>query len=793
VVIKNVPGIDDTLYSFFKRAREYATEKGVKNMGHSRGDIMTTDVVEEIHDALRRAGVPEEDMASLPDVDVLSTVITDESGNVVRPAYFGGQVRANNCVIGNNTLWQFITDNSEVYHTTDPFKQIAYTISTAVSKNEKDLIYYCSLILNKHSDISTAEVFKSLTNEDLYNLLKENNDFCMVYITKAGYWDKTKSGLVVKELDLVNVKSIERAKKMGGVHIIPRTHAAELMEAVNEFKLPFIARIAKAISDVYKVAYLGSLGFIIRNLIDSNYKTYASLDGQVSLGKSVSHFIQTVGIVRKHTSVGQEYAAAMGRYFASDLEYEVFYKFCNNFNDDVALEDIVASYPEKLQRRVIKQLEKLSENVTATLVNKVKPNLLQPEMFSIVDAFINYGPSGGLAKTILANIPGVSKKFDDAGMLGRFNHWITRETPMRFVYGANDYIEQAARLSMFLQRLELGDTIDEANRAIIKTHFDYSDKTIGMLYTEIVFPFMSFSYKNLNFWIEMMYKNPMLVGQMENIFRTILDYQGLFEPNQEAYQSYDYTFDWSRDLTSFEANAPWTIINAARLYHILNGNITIKSSKNIKHDFGYGKGPQDTELYHVFKLSPSVLDATKMLFTPLNSYSERLLPPYETLLNLFINGLVKGEDIVEQMSTSSLANSLPYFDTIMQRVGYGGDGWRHNNIGVRIQDASIHQALPSVFGAAYVPVKDNYYWYDSDYNILGGFKTNYYAKKNYSNPYNSKYPSYTLTRMAQNKKPRSLYGGSKTYRLRTNQYNSYVRQTSTNILRHRLKDNYYYY
>jgi hypothetical protein len=85
---------------------------------------------------------------------------------------------------------------------------------------------------------------------------------------------------------------------MGGVHIMPRTQAAQLMKAVNEFELPPIAKIAKGISDVYKVAYLGSLGFIIRNVIDSNYKTYASLDGQVSLGQSVSHFVQTLGIVR---------------------------------------------------------------------------------------------------------------------------------------------------------------------------------------------------------------------------------------------------------------------------------------------------------------------------------------------------------------------------------------------------------------------------------------------------------------------------------------------------------------
>jgi hypothetical protein len=136
---------------------------------------------------------------------------------------------------------------------------------------------------------------------------------------------------------------------------------------------------------------------------------------------------------------------------------------------------------------------------------------------------------------------------------------------------------------------------------------------------------------------------------------------------------------------------------------------------------------------------------------------------------------------------------LPYFDTIMQRVGYDENGWRHNNMGARIRDAGPLQLIGSTFGVAYVPQKDKMYYYDSDYNILGGLKTNYYAKKNYSNPYNSKYPCYTLTRMAQNNKPRNIYAKSKTNRLNTYQYNAYARNVSHSILRSRLKDYTHYY
>lgn len=775
-VLKGIDGIDDTLLDYLITFRKTISDNGVKNIGYSHGDLIKETYIENIHSALRRAGISDEVIDTLPSVEDLTVL------------KFFNTPRANNSIIGGKHLWEYITNDSNVHIISDPFKQLLYSTKSGIVSGLDKLTLYCSLILNKHSSLTDADIFK-IPDAELYKLLKDNPDFCMVYITKTGYWDNTKSGLIIKEFDLVNVKSVTRAREMGGVHIIPRTQAAQLMQSVNEFKLPPIARIAKSISDIYKVAYLGSLGFLVRNIIDSNYKTYMSLEGQVSLPKSISHFFQSITLVRKHTNIGQEYSKAMGKIFKSDLEYEVFYKYCMHYGDSNFIKAIPWTYDVKYQTRVTTLLNEFESKLSIEAINNVKANLIQPELFSIIDSFINHGPSAGLAKSILENIPSAAKEYDALDFGKAVNDWVTEKTPLKYVYGANDYIEQAARLSMFLQRLELGDTIDDANKAIIKAHFDYSDKSIGMLYTEILFPFMSFSYKNLNFWIEMMYSNPMLVGQMENIFRPILNYQGLFEPDQEAYREYDYTFDWSKDVQNHQSNMPWTMINAARLYHILNGNILIKTGE-VEHDAGYGS--KDNDLYTVFKLSPSVLDAVKMLYNPLNTYSERLLPPAETMWNI-IKGLDKGEDVVEQMNIASLANMLPYADVIMQRIGIDEKGLRHNNIFKRVEDNGPLQLIGSVFGTAYVPQKDNVYYYDSDYNILGGFKQNYYAKRNYSNPYNSKYPSYTLTRMAQNKKPRDIYAKSKTYNAFTNQYNYYRQNAVDRILRYRVKDYYHYY
>lgn len=804
-VIKGVEGMSDEVYNFILQTRKMASDNGVKNIGYSSGNAFTKETVETIHDALRRMGISEDVINKLPSVDDLTS------------SEFFKTIRADNSIIGGKSLWAFITDNPDARYITDPFKQMLYTTQSAIGIQRNKLMQYCNLLLNKHSDINAADLFKELSDEDLYKILKKNPDMRLVYMTQSGTLNKTASGLVVKEFDVVNVASIRRARKMGGVHIMPFEQASQLMKAVNEFELPFIVSIAKDISDIFKVAYLGSIGFLIRNIIDSNYKTYASLEGQVSLPKSVKHFFQSLGYVRDHTVIGQEYTKYMQRTFNSDFEYEIFYKFCKDYNNPNVSTRVVSDWIEEYKTRITKQfgadsdklskfnLDKWERKITRLVsdmsdklpketLNRVNKHLIQPELYSIIDSFINHGPSAGLAKSILNNIPNASKSFDELGVLKGFNKMMTEKTPLKYVYGANDYIEQAARLSMFLQRLELGDSIDVANRAIIKAHFDYSDKTIGMLYTEILFPFMSFSYKNLNFWVDTVSKNPMLVGQMENIFRSILDYNSLFEPDQEAYEAYDYTFDWSKDVTSFQSNAPWAYINAARLYHILNGNILVKSGE-VMHDAGYGE--QMNDLYNVFKLSPSVLDAVKMLYNPLNTYTERLLPPGETIKNIF-SGLAEGKDVVGQMSVASLVNTLPYLDVISQRLGVdditsNGFKWKHNNMGQRIQDAGPLQIVGSLFGTAYVPQKDKMDFYDSDYNILGGLKQNYYAKRNYSNPYNSKYPTYTLTRMAQNNKPKSIYSKSKTYDAYSHQYNYYVQNAADRILRYRIKDYYRYY
>lgn len=792
--IKNIPDLPESL---FKAIRDNRLTNGqyVTNIGWSHGDILTKQHIQSFDKMIQtKFGI---DPDALIDINTLTA-----------QEYFS-TVRANNIIIGGRDVFNRVCYDTDLIYCSDPFKLTFYNTSGPVSHAKSKLAAYLNLFFSENNRID-SDLFNKFTNADLAELSKRNKASMGWYylerphtpdgakplffsdrtVYKSALTGEEKTGYILREIPIINEHSIEVAKK-AGAYCLPRAQANQLMQTVNTFKLPPLAEFARNVSTVFKVAYLGSVGMVIRNCIDSNYKTRWALDGTVTVPDQIKHLFSTMQMIKKYDAIGQLYSSKLSKYFATDLDYELFYKTILNWDDADVITKIAADYSDDMTEMVTRKVNEVIKTFDDADIKGIKSSLLDPDTFSVVDSFIRFGPSSGMSQSVLDNI---ITRTADTSITNKLVTWMTEQSPWHFVYGWNDMVEQSARLSMFLQDVSRGSTVDDAINNILRAHFDYSDKSLAMLYTEIVFPFMNFSYKNLEYWVNAIYKYPALVGELENIFRPILNYNSLFTPDPEAYAEYAYTFDWSKNVTSFEANAPWTMINAARLYHILNGNIVIDTGRDVEHDAGYGTKTND--LYAVFKLSPSFLDAVKMLYSPLNSYSERMLPPYETMLNIF-NNIKDGENISEQVSLMSLLSNLPYADTIIQRIGIeniSSDGikLKHNNLNRRIVDAGPLMAIGSLFGAAYVPQKDKMYYYDSDYNVLGGFKSNYYGKRYYSNSYQSRNPRYTLTRMAQNRRAKDIYVSSKKARLADYRYNAYIHKTADSILKQRLKDYNYY-
>ena len=776
--------IPESVYNLIYRARQQ-NAAFVKNIGWSNGDIADKELLQKFDDLM-----PESFKGKIVSLDRLQS------------DHYFDSLNANNSILWGTDL----KDLFEVHLTSDPFNQAFYNTQAYVKTHLGKLSSFIHLLYNEANGINTSKLFKGFSNAELYKLCKQNPDikWC-VLVPSTNKWAQTATGVAgtayrLQEVKIVNEKSIKLLRKLNA-HAIPNTMYLQMTNAINTFQLPPIARIANNISTFYKLGYLSSIGFIVRNIIDSNYKNRWALDGNVSLPKQVSHLFTTIKLIQRYNETGLQFTKYVGHHFKNDLEYSVFYNICKHIDDTDIITTIKSLYPEHLHKKVDTYLTDVLNtfNNNKAILRDLSETVIEPDLFSVMHVFINNGPSAGLSRSILNNIASTN---NNASVSKKVVKWITEDSPAKFIYDWNDMVEQSARLSLFLQRLEMGDTVDLATRAVIKTHFDYSDKTLGMLYTEILFPFMSFSYKNLNFWMESLSENPKLARELSNILMPCLDYQSLFNPDQEAYNNFDYSFDWSKDVMCFEARAPWQLINAARLYHILSGNIVIDTGKTVRYDNGYGE--KDNELLAVFKLSPSVLDAVRMLYNPIDTYQQRLLPPYEVLSNTFIN-VLNGKAPIEDLGINTLLNNLPFVGATLQRAGYG----KPNSINRRIQDAGLPMAISSLFTAAYVPKKDKYYWYDGDYNKLnptphqtyysspyynsGGFTPNYSARRNYSNPYNSRVPTYTINKLARRTPNKSLYSRSTRYSLKNNYSTLLKNGVQDNLIRKRVLDKFRYF
>lgn len=786
-VLKQLDGVSDTAVQLINKSRQLNAAY-VHNVGKSRGDVITKELLDEFD-----ADLPEDIVSKL-----ISTTELESAG------YFK-KLHANHTFIWSSELQEV----SENFVTSDPFNQVFYNTERFMKQRYGLLASYLNLLYNEANGIQSSKLFNGVAPKDLVKYFKES-DMVVVYL-QPGKSILTKTGTGVdgasyrlKQIDIINEKSIELAKKLNA-HVIPRTQYLQMAHVINTFELPPIAKFASAISTYYKLGYLSSIGFVVRNIIDSNYKNRLSLDGNVSLPKQIQHLFSTIHLLQNYNTVGAQYTKHMGQYFKSDLEYDIFYNICKNADAPDIKAVVSKLYPKRTQKQVDKYIDKVLEKFTdhMDVLKTLDSQLMDKKLFACVDTFIQHGPSVGLNRSILNSIA-TNNTSDTEGLHSKFIKLFTERTPVRFVYDWNDMVEQSARLSLFLQRLEAGDTIDGATRTVIKTHFDYSDKSLGMLYTEIAFPFMSFSYKNLEFWIDTAFKNPRMLRELENILRPGLNYNSLFNPDQEAYAEFDYTFDWSKDVTSFEARAPWQMINAARLYHILSGNLVIDTDKIVRYDNGYGE--QDAELFAVFKLSPSVLDAVRMLYNPIDTYQQRLLPPAEVLCNTLLD-ILEGKAPIEDLSVNAFLNQLPLVGAPLQRLGVGSKS--DNNIARRVQDLGLPAAVSSLFTAAYVPKKDHVYIYDGNYNVLnpkatyprfnkmyyrgGGFSMNYLARRTYSSIYTPDVPTYRITKYARRLPNKSPYRKFKRTQVKTYYFNSLHYGMRDKLIKYRVADKFRHY
>lgn len=345
---------------------------------------------------------------------------------------------------------------------------------------------------------------------------------------------------------------------------------------------------------------------------------------------------------------------------------------------------------------------------------------------------------------------GANKSFLDRVPI--LNRWIGFNTKMF------KQVEQVNRLAIFLKRMDSGDNMGQALKAIGETQFDYS-KSALMKSIELVAPFSTFRLYNYKFWLDTVWGYSGAVSRMGDFANILLpesdndywtdenmSYRALVSAyldgadKSELYQSYDsiedykgvkekdaMTYGWVRisDKLYLKLNSSW--IDAMNLSYVL-GNpaeapafawdmvfAPIKSATELLgglYDMTSNADKVDTIINTAKKLNLSDAATSEMLseIVGITQYTGQLNP--NDAKYALIRAYIKEHEY-------DLHNLFP----IIGSLYYSVYSMRRNLSAAEKNDPSAVEWALSVIPSLFAPVKDNAYntWDKSYYARPVGF------------------------------------------------------------------------
>ena len=524
-----------------------------------------------------------------------------------------------------------------------------------------------------------GDLFKGLTRDEIFKMLSAHPEYKLV-----GLIQDDKFGNVVKEFKVKSVADLNRYLDGPDLHltVMPSQTYLSAYSYINDFRVGgqgFKHLLNNWLIGPMKTGYLTSLGFVMRNIVDSTVKNIL-LTGDVT---------ETYSMVKHTLETWRNYK-----------NYKDILKKVLDYNDDT-----VVNRTGMFSKRILKKLYETQGDE----LNKI----MSQDMFQLFHDFVEQGPSAGLSnlqqelvdkklKLVRAR-KGIPEPLDNLATK------IMNNPASSMILGVNSELEQVFRLSGYLWELQNGKSVNEAMYSVLKHHFDYSAKSKFEMYAEYVVPFASFSINNLAFWLDSFDKLGWMAGTLRDLYTPIWDFD-----------SRDEELRYNRSLQ----------------YHILAGNI-----------------PFDNNL--VLKLSPSVLDAVRLLTDP-TEFLGRIAFYFRVPIDLIINGVQDKdfEDFVKLFVTNIPMvgpTALRYwgvteylkengFENFLSNIAAGKSGFGYDigsafKASDRITGVDIHAAaarfaavvLPSIFGA----VAQQREW-ESDYKIKNIPKAkDIYVKKFY--------------------------------------------------------------
>lgn len=380
-------------------------------------------------------------------------------------------IRPNTIIVGDPNAYNILYDySSKTFHKVNKSSGYKYTNlydsiirgSTTAIKRVNGEHKWLDLFFNKDFSLKDtfAQAFEGASDEEIADVFKRNNwDAAVLKQNKKGE-------PVVYKIHIYNRKDLDLAMQQDAV-ILPHNVYRNAVLTINQHKLD--TKLYKfynsTIVATYKTMYLSTIGFLMRNAIDSGIFKNAQTTG--GIGEILDNF---------------------------KYEYRAL-KILEVYDDII----------KEAQEYAIKRLnrpDKFNRGLVAEVLSH-KPQEIQ-DIFKLTDAYINSAASAGLTKSMeeyLINYNLTHKGYQGFAISKWWDDNFLSMKPIQAIRDCNNTIEQTARYGLLLKLLEQGDTFAQAISKVIDTHFDYEIAGGGLKLLEQIFWFSTFPINNIMYWL----------------------------------------------------------------------------------------------------------------------------------------------------------------------------------------------------------------------------------------------------------------------------------------------------
>lgn len=413
----------------------------------------------------------------------LPKAVQNELGDIskfINPALFNGRSRYNLSVFGSydvRSRFSNFTTNSFIKNYSNTFK--------TVGKNATAKCHYIDFILNSGTSVNNGVIGELLKAEKYDDIIKTFEDASETVLAALVY---NKSGTPkLIEIKPTSKANLIRAQKLDAkildYHVFSTAYNVINSQTLSDMN-PILREYTKLLR-VFKLGYLTSTGYVMRNIIDT-------------FGKNL---IQSKGNI-----------IATAKYTYSAMKMYSEY--------DKIILDIINTSPNKV----------LSKSNIKTYFDTMKPKMSYEE-WSYIHDILNEGAFMGEVKSLelYHGFRRTVKNQDIAdedlqGLFETYQHAKKTLNPVNTLMGINSNIEDIQRLASYLMMRDNGMNFSEAVARTAYNHFDYNLKTDFQKVMELVMPFYTFRMKNINYWLNVISENGWLAGALRDVMTPIWDF-----------------------------------------------------------------------------------------------------------------------------------------------------------------------------------------------------------------------------------------------------------------------------